>query len=60
MRLSSTDSNYFGEWFQAHGLAEGSIHSYTERSDIVDYYGDPMMPMKLRVLGDRFYGKGFM
>lgn len=36
------------------------IHSAVEKSDIIEHYGDGMMPMKLRVLGEKIYGKGFM
>lgn len=31
-----------------------------EKSDIVEHYTNPMMPMTLRVLGEKIYGKGFM
>jgi splicing suppressor protein 51 len=37
-----------------------NIHSAVEKSDIIEHYGDGMMPMKLRVLGEKIYGKGFM
>jgi splicing suppressor protein 51 len=36
------------------------IHSAVEKSDIIEHYGDGMMPMKLRVLGEKIYGKSFM
>jgi mitochondrial splicing suppressor protein 51 len=36
------------------------ISCAVEKSDIVEHYRDPMMPMKLRVLGEKVYGKGFM
>lgn len=43
------------------GLNEwADIHSAVEKSDIIEHYGDGMMPMKLRVLGEKIYGKGFM
>jgi splicing suppressor protein 51 len=31
-----------------------------EKSDIQEHYGDNTMPMKLRVLREEIYGKGFM
>jgi splicing suppressor protein 51 len=49
-----------GGSFEKSGQAEGSIYSFTEKSDIVDHYGNPMMPMQLRLLGEKIYGKGFM
>lgn len=35
------------------------IGAAVEKSDIQERYG-PMMPMMLRVLGEKIYGKGFM
>jgi splicing suppressor protein 51 len=37
-----------------------NIHGAVEKSDIQEQYNDNMMPMKLRVLGEKIYGKGFM
>jgi splicing suppressor protein 51 len=31
-----------------------------EKPDITEHYGNPMMPMQLRILGEKIYGKGFM
>jgi mitochondrial splicing suppressor protein 51 len=36
------------------------INCAVEKSDIIEHYGDNMMPMTLRVLGEKIYGKGFM
>ncbi|KAF8861842.1 hypothetical protein BDZ45DRAFT_671659 [Acephala macrosclerotiorum] len=36
------------------------ISSAVEKSDIQEHYGDSMMPAKLRILGEKIYGKGFM
>lgn len=36
------------------------ISCAVEKSDIQEHYGDGMMPMKLRILGEKIYGKGFM
>ena len=36
------------------------INCAVEKSDVQEHYGDYMMPMKLRVLGEKIYGKGFM
>ncbi|KAL2066841.1 hypothetical protein VTL71DRAFT_1265 [Oculimacula yallundae] len=41
-----------GEW--------ANIGQAVEKSDIVSHYGNPMMPMTLRVLGEKIYEKGFM
>lgn len=40
-----------GEW--------SNIKAAVEKSDIQDHYNDNMMPMKLRILGEKIYGKGF-
>lgn len=36
------------------------INCAVEKSDIQEHYKDPTMPMTLRVLGEKIYGKGFM
>lgn len=36
------------------------ISCAVEKSDIQEHYGDGMMPMKLRILGEKIYGRGFM
>jgi mitochondrial splicing suppressor protein 51 len=36
------------------------INCAVEKPDIQEHYGDNSMPMKLRVLGEKIYGKGFM
>jgi mitochondrial splicing suppressor protein 51 len=36
------------------------INCAVEKDDILDHYEDNFMPMKLRVLGEKVYGKGFM
>jgi mitochondrial splicing suppressor protein 51 len=36
------------------------INCAVEKSDIMEHYGDNLMPMKLRILGEKIYGKGFM
>ncbi|KAI9048174.1 hypothetical protein LZ554_007969 [Drepanopeziza brunnea f. sp. 'monogermtubi'] len=42
------------------GDAWADIGCAVEKSDIIDHYKDPMMPMTLRILGEKIYGKGFM
>jgi mitochondrial splicing suppressor protein 51 len=37
-----------------------NINCAVEKSDIQEHYKDPTMPMKLRILGEKIYGKGFM
>ncbi|KAG4429458.1 hypothetical protein IFR05_015058 [Cadophora sp. M221] len=41
-----------GEW--------ANINRAVEKPDIVEHYKNPMMPMTLRILGEKIYGKGFM
>jgi len=36
------------------------INCAVEKGDVQDHYGDSTMPMKLRILGEKVYGKGFM
>ena len=36
------------------------IRKIVGKSDIQEHYGDATMPMKLRILGEQIYGKGFM
>jgi mitochondrial splicing suppressor protein 51 len=42
------------------GEGWNDINCAVEKSDIMEHYGDNTMPMKLRVLGEKIYGKGFM
>ncbi len=37
-----------------------NINYAVEKSDIQEHYRNPLMPMQLRVLGEKIYGKGFM
>lgn len=46
--------------FKEFGLAEGNIFQATEKSDITEHYGNPTMPMQLRMLREEIYGRGFM
>lgn len=34
-----------------------NIYAAVEKSDIIEHYGDPFMPMNLRVLAEKIYGK---
>jgi splicing suppressor protein 51 len=45
---------------EAIGSGEGwsSLSCAMEKSDIVEHYGDPLMPMQLRMLGEQVYGSG--
>lgn len=36
---------------------DACIHHAVEKGDVVDMYEDGMMPMKLRALGEKVYGK---
>ncbi|OBT85122.1 hypothetical protein VE02_06471 [Pseudogymnoascus sp. 03VT05] len=42
------------------GSQWSDINCAVEKSDIQDHYNDNLMPMKLRILGEKIYGKGFM
>jgi hypothetical protein len=42
--------------YKHHGHSEGDIFVVTDMEDIQKHYSDNMMPMKLRVLGERIYG----
>lgn len=33
------------------------LNAAVEKQDIIEYYGDPSMPMKLRLLAEKIYGK---
>jgi mitochondrial splicing suppressor protein 51 len=35
-----------------------SLASAIENSDIIEHYGNPNMPMQLRILGEQVYGRG--
>ncbi len=41
------------------GDSWADISCAVEKFDIQEHYGDGMMPMKLRILGEKIYGKGF-
>lgn len=36
-----------------------NINCAVEKSDVQDHYNDNMMPLKLRILGEKIYDKGF-
>lgn len=42
------------------GSQWSDINCAVGKSDIQDHYNDNLMPMKLRILGEKIYGKGFM
>ncbi|OWP03035.1 hypothetical protein B2J93_3661 [Marssonina coronariae] len=42
------------------GDSWANIKRAVEKSDIMEHYKNPIMPMILRVLGEKIYGKGFM
>ncbi|KFY87243.1 hypothetical protein V500_07046 [Pseudogymnoascus sp. VKM F-4518 (FW-2643)] len=48
------------ERLAVNGNQWSDINAAVEKSDIQDHYNDNMMPMKLRILGEKIYGKGFM
>ena len=39
------------------GTQWANISAAVEKSDVIEYYGDPIMPMKLRMLAEKVYGK---
>ena len=43
---------------RAVGNAEWSdLNAAVEKADVMEYYGDSLMPMKLRLLAEKVYGK---
>jgi hypothetical protein len=42
--------------YKHHGHSEGDIFVVTDMEHIQEHYSDNMMPMKLRLLGERVYG----
>lgn len=36
------------------------INCCVEKSDIQEHYGNAMMPARLRILGEKIYGRGFV
>lgn len=39
------------------GKQWSSLLCAMEKTDVVEHYGDPLMPMKLRALGEKVYGE---
>ena len=37
--------------------AWSDLNAAVEKRDIIDHYGDPTMPMKLRILAEKIYGE---
>ena len=33
------------------------LNAAVEKQDVIEHYGDPLMPMKLRLLAEKIYGK---
>lgn len=71
LNLAEKRENLLPKWWNADKRTEcvrfatggndwADISCAVEKSDIQEHYGDSMMPMKLRVLGEKIYGKGFM
>jgi splicing suppressor protein 51 len=68
--LAETRGGLLPEWWSkekrgeveqmAQGDSWADINCCIEKSDIQDHYKDNMMPAKLRILGEKIYGKGFM
>jgi splicing suppressor protein 51 len=42
------------------GSSWSNINNAVEKSDIQEHYGSGTMPMMLRILGEKIYGKSFM
>lgn len=42
------------------GSQWSDINCAVEKSEIQDHYNDNLMPMKMRILAEKIYGKGFM
>jgi splicing suppressor protein 51 len=54
------DKNEKCEGIALAGDGWNDINCAVEKSDIQEHYKDPTMPMKLRILGEKIYGKVFM
>ena len=39
------------------GTQWACINHAVEKSDVIEHYGDSMMPMKVRILAEKVYGK---
>ena len=42
----------------ARGSGWSSLACAIEKSDIIEHYGNNLMPMQLRMLGEQVYGRG--
>lgn len=46
--------------FEASRMSQGNIYTQTQKNAIQEHWGDSLMPMKLRLLAERIYARGFM
>lgn len=70
LKLAEKKGGILPKWWSAEKKAEiirlaqrdswANITTCVEKSDIKEHYNDPTMPAKLRILGEKIYGKGFM
>ncbi|KAG0314407.1 hypothetical protein BGZ99_008155 [Dissophora globulifera] len=71
LRLTESRRVLLPSWWSADRAAEclafgvagqpgdwGSLSSMKGKQDIIDHYGDSVMPMQLRLLGEQIYGTG--
>jgi len=68
LRLAESRRELLPSWWsqekavecEAVGMNDGwsSLASAIEKSDIIEHYGNPNMPMQLRMLGEQVYGRG--
>lgn len=68
LRVAESRRGLLPSWWSSEKAAEceatgmrggwSSLASMAKKGDIVDHYGDPTMPMQLRMLGEQIYGTG--
>ena len=68
LRLAQGNEGLLPPWWSQENSAEceavgtnagwSSLASEIQKSDIMEHYGNPKMPMQLRILGEQVYGRG--
>jgi splicing suppressor protein 51 len=68
LRLAETRPGLLPSWWSQEKAAEceavgaragwSSLSSAVEKADVIKHYGNPEMPMQLRVFGEQVYGRG--
>lgn len=64
MRRVQSKPGLLPAWWSAEKTKEcervgrGDLGCAVEKSDLIEHYKDPMMPMQLRMFGEQIYGSG--